>query len=137
MNACLQNAFAMTNLFLSLAAVSGFLAVAIGAFGAHGLESVLNADSMRTYQTGVQYHFYHTMALLGVGLLAMQIEPSRLLTIAGWAFVVGIVLFSGSLYILSISGIRWLGAITPLGGLAFLIGWGCLFWLALSVRSGV
>ena len=137
MNACLQNAFAMTNLFLSLAAISGFLAVAIGAFGAHGLESVLNADSMRTYQTGVQYHFYHTLALLGVGLLAMQIEPSRLLTIAGWAFVVGIVLFSGSLYILSISGIRWLGAITPLGGLAFLIGWGCLFWLALSVRSGV
>lgn len=127
----------MTNLFLSLAAISGFLAVSIGAFGAHGLESVLNTDSMRTYQTGVQYHFYHTLALFGVGLLAMQIEPSRILNIAGWAFVAGIVLFSGSLYLLSVSGIRWLGAITPLGGLAFLIGWGCLFWLALSNRTGM
>ncbi len=136
-NACLHNALAMTNLFLSLAAISGFLAVSIGAFGAHGLESVLSTDSMRTYQTGVQYHFYHTLALFGVGLLAMQIEPGRLLSIAGWAFVVGILLFSGSLYILSISGIRWLGAITPLGGLAFLVGWGCLFWLAITSRPGV
>lgn len=122
----------MTNLFLSLAACSGFLAVAIGAFGAHGLESVLTPDSMRTYQTGVQYHFYHSLALFGVVILSAQAEPARLLSIAGWSFVAGILLFSGSLYVLSVTGIRWLGAITPLGGVAFLIGWGSLAWLGLS-----
>ncbi len=132
MSAYIQNARAMTQLFLTLAACSGFLAVAIGAFGAHGLESVLTPESMRTYQTGVQYHFYHSLALFGVAILAAQLEPARLLNIAGWSFVAGILLFSGSLYVLSVTGIRWLGAITPLGGVAFLVGWGCLAWLGLS-----
>lgn len=132
MFACIHNARAMTNLFLTLAACSGFLAVAIGAFGAHGLESVLTPESMRTYQTGVQYHFYHSLALFGVAILSAQTEPARLMSIAGWSFVAGILLFSGSLYVLSVTGIRWLGAITPLGGVAFLIGWGSLAWLGLS-----
>lgn len=110
-------------LFIQLAAVFGALAVIIGAFGAHGLKERMSADLMTVYQTGVQYHFYHVLALLVVGLIALQTPPSSWLNISGWAFVVGIVIFSGSLYLLAISGIRWLGAITPIGGVAFIVGW--------------
>ena len=136
-NSSIHNAGAMVNLFLSLAAISGFLAVAIGAFGAHGLENLLSPESMRTYQTGVQYHFYHSLALFGVALLLLQTGPERLLSSAGWGFVIGIILLPGSLYLLSITGIRWLGAITPIGGVAFLVGWGCLLWFAISNRLTV
>ncbi len=110
-------------LFIQLAAVFGALAVIIGAFGAHGLKERIPADLMAVYQTGVQYHFYHVLALLAVGLIAAQTPPSSWLNISGWAFVVGILIFSGSLYVLAISGIRWLGAITPIGGVAFIVGW--------------
>lgn len=109
-------------LFLSLGALSGALAVLIGAFGAHGLKDRLCDQMLAVYKTGVEYHFYHTFALLGIGLLALHYK-SPLLTASGWSMVAGILLFSGSLYALSISGVRVLGAITPIGGLCFMVGW--------------
>ena len=112
---------------LLIAALNGFLVVAIGAFGAHALQARLLANGMAdTFQTGVHYHMFHTLALLIVALLAYHNTDSRLLTTAGFLFLVGIILFSGSLYALSLSGITWLGAITPLGGLGFLAAWACL-----------
>lgn len=110
------------NLFLSLGSISGALAVMIGAFGAHGLKDKLSEEMLAIYKTGVEYHFYHTLALLAVGLVAMHVK-SPLLTASGWSMAAGIVIFSGSLYALSISGIRVLGAITPIGGLCFIAGW--------------
>jgi len=109
--------------FLQLAALFGALAVVIGAFGAHGLKTRIAPDLMTVYQTGVQYHFYHVAALLAVGILALNTPPSLWLSLSGWAFVAGILIFSGSLYVLALSGIRWLGAITPIGGVAFIVGW--------------
>ena len=126
----------MPKTYLLLAAISGFLAVALGAFGAHGLRDKLSADLLAVYQTGVQYHFYHTLALLAVAVLMLlasssalpssSLAASSLLKWSGNLFAVGIVIFSGSLYLLAISGVRWLGAITPIGGVAFLAGWICL-----------
>jgi len=113
----------MAKIYLLLAALNGFVAVALGAFGAHGLRQKLSADMLAVYQTGVQYHFYHTLALLAVAVLMFQFSPSSLLRWSGALFFAGIVVFSGSLYVLSISGVRWLGAITPIGGVAFLAGW--------------
>lgn len=113
----------MENLFFLIGTLSGALAVVLGAFGAHGLEERLTPEKLDTYQIGVRYHFYHSLALVAVGL-AQGIWPGAgLLTTAGWLFVVGILLFSGSLYLLAVTGPRWLGAITPLGGLAFIAGW--------------
>ena len=109
-------------LFLTLGSISGALAVMIGAFGAHGLKDKLCEQMLTVYKTGVEYHFYHTLALLGIGLFALHYK-SALLTASGWSMVAGIVLFSGSLYALSISGIKILGAITPIGGLCFIAGW--------------
>ncbi len=108
--------------FLSLGSIGGALAVMIGAFGAHGLKGKLSEEMLAIYKTGVEYHFYHTLALLVIGLVAMHFK-SALLTASGWSMLVGIILFSGSLYALSISGIRVLGAITPIGGLFFIVGW--------------
>ncbi len=116
----------MSKIFLMLGAVNAFLAVALGAFGAHGLKSRLSPDLLEVYQTGVSYHMYHALGLLAVGLLAHWLSETVLLNWAGWMMVAGILLFSGSLYVLSITGIRWLGAITPLGGIAFLAGWALL-----------
>ena len=116
----------MANLFISLASLSGLLAVAFGAFGAHALRGRLDAYAMGVFETAVQYHFYHSLALLAVGVLALSQPHTVLLKSSGWLFLLGLVLFSGSLYILSLSGIKWLGAITPLGGLAFIAGWACL-----------
>lgn len=118
----------MAKTYLLIAALNGFIAVALGAFGAHGLKQRLSTDMLAVYQTGVQYHFYHTFALLAVALLMLQmpltnLSVSNALRWSGILFVTGIIIFSGSLYVLSLSGIRWLGAITPLGGLAFLAGW--------------
>jgi uncharacterized membrane protein YgdD (TMEM256/DUF423 family) len=109
-------------LFLSLGSISGALAVMIGAFGAHGLKNKLCEDMLAVYKTGVEYHFYHTLALLAVGLFALH-HKSALLTASGWSMVAGIIIFSGSLYALSISGVKVLGAITPIGGLCFIAGW--------------
>jgi len=102
-----------------------FIAVALGAFGAHGLK--LSDTAKHVYQTGVLYHLVHGLALLGVGWLSTVTPSAQLVKCAGWAFLIGILLFSGSLYLLSITGIKKLGIITPFGGLAFLIGWLCLF----------
>jgi uncharacterized membrane protein YgdD (TMEM256/DUF423 family) len=96
--------------------------VAAGAFAAHGLKARLSADNLEIWQTAARYHIYHALALLAVAYAAHR-WSNGLTTLAGWLFIAGIVLFSGSLYILSVSGIKWLGAVTPLGGLCFLAGW--------------
>ncbi|ETF05051.1 MULTISPECIES: DUF423 domain-containing protein [Pseudomonas] len=111
--------------FLMLAAFFGFTGVALGAFAAHGLKNRLTPEYLTIFHTGVTYQLMHTLALFGVALLATQIQ-GRLITWAGVSFTVGIVLFSGSLYLLTMTGISKLGIITPFGGLAFLIGWVCL-----------
>ncbi|MGY4819917.1 DUF423 domain-containing protein [Pseudomonas chlororaphis subsp. piscium] len=111
--------------FLMLAAFFGFTGVALGAFAAHGLKNRLSAEYLAIFHTGVTYQLVHTLALLGVALLATQI-PGRLVTWAGASFAVGILLFSGSLYLLTLTGFSKLGIVTPFGGLAFLIGWLCL-----------
>ncbi|CAI8843709.1 Uncharacterized membrane protein YgdD (TMEM256/DUF423 family) [Pseudomonas sp. IT-196MI5] len=111
--------------FLMLAAFFGFTGVGLGAFAAHGLKSRLSAEYMAIFHTGVTYQLVHALALLGVTFLAAQI-PGRLITWAGASFAIGILLFSGSLYVLTLTGIGKFGIITPFGGLAFLIGWLCL-----------
>jgi uncharacterized membrane protein YgdD (TMEM256/DUF423 family) len=115
----------MDRVFITVGALSGFLAVAAGAFGAHALRERLPADMLQVFQTAVTYQMYHALALVGVGILLARfsIDGSVWLTTAGWLFVAGTALFSGSLYLLSLSGTTWLGAITPLGGVAFLLGW--------------
>ena len=118
-------------LFLIPAAISGFLAVALGAFGAHALRGVLEGYLLQVFHTGVQYQFYHTLALALVALLPDR--PS--VRVAGWSFLTGIILFSGSLYVLALSGIHWLGAVTPLGGTAFLVGWAALLWSAVKLSG--
>lgn len=112
----------MARLWLGLAAISGFLAVALGAFGAHALKTRLTPEMLAVWRTGVDYQFYHALALLLLGMLARQ-TPSGTLDLAGGCFAAGIVLFSGSLYALALSEVRVLGAITPFGGLLFLAGW--------------
>lgn len=112
----------MERIWLALGAINAFLAVAAGAFGAHGLKARLPADLLAVFETGARYHMYHALALLAVGLLSLH-RPSGMLNGAGWALLAGIVIFSGSLYALSLTDIRVLGAITPIGGLAFLAGW--------------
>lgn len=115
----------MDRLFLSTSAVSALIAVGAGAFGAHALRDQLTPELLATWTTGANYQMYHALALLAVGVLMerLSIGGSPLLTAAGWLFIGGTVLFSGSLYVLALTGVTWLGAITPLGGLAFLAGW--------------
>jgi uncharacterized membrane protein YgdD (TMEM256/DUF423 family) len=120
----------MAQLFITLAAFNGFLAVALGAFAAHGLSSRLSEQLLATFQTGVQYHMYHALALTGIGILSLHYPASTALRAGGYLFLAGMLIFSGSLYVLALSGIRWLGAITPIGGVAFLAGWGALAWFA-------
>ena len=115
----------MLRVFLMLAAFFGFTGVALGAFAAHGLKSRLSEQYLAIFHTGVTYQLVHTLALFGVALLATHL-PGRLVTWAGICFALGIVLFSGSLYVLTMTGISKLGIITPFGGLAFLAGWVCL-----------
>ena len=112
-------------LWLLLGAVNGFLAVGFGAFGAHGLKARASAVDLTAFETGAQYHMSHALALLAVAWVASN-APSSLATTAGWAFTVGILLFSGSLYYLGITGSRALVLVTPIGGTAFMIGWFCL-----------
>ncbi|MGY8786583.1 MAG: DUF423 domain-containing protein [Pseudomonadales bacterium] len=120
----------MNKLIIILAAVNGFLAVSIGAFAAHMLRDRLSPELLNTFQTGVQYHMYHALGLFGIGLMMLNFPASNLLRISAYLMMAGIVLFSGSLYLLSITGIRWLGAITPLGGLCFLTAWALIVWFA-------
>jgi len=107
------------------------LAVAIGAFGAHGLKSHLSVEMIQIYKTGVEYHFYHALGLLLIGVIAISF-PSELLKWSAILLAVGIFLFSGSLYVLAITGMKWIGAITPLGGLGFIAGWVLLFMAVLK-----
>lgn len=110
------------------------LVVMLGAFGAHGLQSRLSAEMMEIFETGVQYHVYHALGLLAVGLLAVHIPDSSYLRWAGWLMLAGIIIFSGSLYVLSISGIRWLGAITPIGGVSFIAAWILMLLAILNMK---
>lgn len=113
-------------LFFLLGSISAGLAVALGAFGAHGLKARLTPDLLQTFETGVRYHLYHALALLAVAFALSRWSSTGLPAAAGWLFLAGTVLFSGSLYLLAVTGAKWLGAITPLGGVAFIAGWVCL-----------
>ena len=116
--------------FLVAGALSAAVAVMLGAFGAHALRSRLPTDLLAIYQTASQYHVYHALGLLAVGLLAVHLPASNALRWSGWLMLLGTVLFSGSLYVLAITGQRWLGAITPLGGTAWIAAWLLLAWAA-------
>lgn len=120
----------MERVFFGLGAVSAFLSVAAGAFGAHALRARIEPEMLAVFETGARYQMYHALGLLAVAWAAAR-RPGPWIGAAGWLFVLGTLLFSGSLYALALSGIRWLGAITPLGGMAFLAGWICL---ALAAR---
>jgi uncharacterized membrane protein YgdD (TMEM256/DUF423 family) len=121
-------------MWLFIAAVSAFWAVAAGAFGAHALRPLLGDDLAGVYRTGVEYHFYHALALLSVAWLDGKVR-SPAVGAAGLFFLAGTVLFSGSLYTMAITGIRGLGVITPLGGIAFLAGWACIIWVGIRHLS--
>ena len=108
--------------FLVIGAISGCLVVILGAFGAHGLKDVLDDYGLSIFNKAVLYHMFHTFAILVLGLIE-KIQPEIQLHLAGWAFLLGIVLFSGSLYILAVTGFKWMGMITPIGGVFFIIGW--------------
>jgi uncharacterized membrane protein YgdD (TMEM256/DUF423 family) len=120
----------MDRVFLALGAASAFLSVAAGAFGAHGLRSRLEPDLLAVFETGARYEMYHALGLIAVAWACTR-WPGAAVTAAGWLFVAGTVLFSGSLYALALTGVRSLGAVTPLGGVAFLVGWAALAWAAL------
>ena len=115
-------------LTLVLGAAFMFVAVALGAFGAHALKGRLAPDMTSVWQTAVQYQAWHALALFGLGLLMLHFPERAGLGLAGWLFVAGILLFSGSLYVLALTGVRGLGAVTPFGGVAFLAGWAVLVW---------
>jgi len=117
----------MGQIFLTIASILGGTSVAAGAFASHALKEKLSDRALEIFETGARYQMYHALALLLVALLLLRTETNQtLLTATGIAFIAGVIIFSGSLYALSLSGIKWLGAITPLGGVAFLVGWGCL-----------
>ena len=120
-----------TRSWIVTGAVAAGLGVMLGAFGAHGLKTRVTSEMLAVFETGVRYQMYHAFGLIVVGALAAS-RPRAALRVAGWAFVLGIVIFSGSLYVMTFTGMRWLGAITPLGGVSFIVGW---FALALGVRG--
>jgi uncharacterized membrane protein YgdD (TMEM256/DUF423 family) len=123
------------SLAIQAAALFGLLGVGLGAFGAHALKSTLISNGhLETYKTGVFYHLLHAAVLLGIGILADQ-QPTKALKLALWACITGIIIFSGTLYILSITGIGWLGAVTPLGGLSLMLCWVFIFIHALHLKQ--
>jgi uncharacterized membrane protein YgdD (TMEM256/DUF423 family) len=109
--------------FLAIGALAGMLAVVLGAFGAHALRTRLSTELLVIYQTGVQYHFWHALGLIAIGLALTHLPDSQALRMAGWLMLFGMLVFSGSLYLLALTGMRWLGALTPLGGAAFIAAW--------------
>jgi uncharacterized membrane protein YgdD (TMEM256/DUF423 family) len=122
--------------WIRIGAVLGFLGVAIGAFGAHGLKARLGAlGTTATFHTGVEYHFYHALALMVVGLMWGPLRARMASNVAGWAFLAGVILFSGSIYVLSVTGYKKLGMITPIGGVAFLVGWAALVVAAATMEG--
>ncbi len=121
----------MDRTFICLASILGGLSVMAGAFGAHSLKTQISDTALDIFKTGAQYQMYHALGLLLIGLFLRQTDtPQPLMVVAGWAFVAGVIIFSGSLYALSLTGIKWLGAIAPLGGVALIMGWGCLAFAA-------
>lgn len=118
----------MDRLFFILGSASAGIAVALGAFAAHALKARLSPEMLAAYETGVRYQMFHALALLAVAWASTRWPASTAITASGWLFVAGTVLFSGSLYALSLTGVRGLGAVTPIGGLAWLVGWACLAW---------
>jgi uncharacterized membrane protein YgdD (TMEM256/DUF423 family) len=109
--------------FVVLGSLNAFLAVALGAFGAHGLKSKVSAEMLTVWQTGVQYHMFHALGLILLGILIHLLPQIAQLRVSGWLFFSGIILFSGSLYVMVLSGVRALGMVTPIGGITFLLGW--------------
>lgn len=125
----------MTRIFLGIAAILGGISVAAGAFGAHALKEKLSEQAISIFETAARYQMYHALALLLVALLLSRAETAQsTLIAAGFSFIAGVVIFSGSLYALSFTGIKWLGAITPVGGVGFLVGWGCLAIASFSFK---
>ena len=122
----------MVKFWLISAAISGFLSVALGAFGAHSLKNILDEYGKSIYEKAVLYQMFHTMALFAVGVM-QHFDKETSFSIAGWGFFAGIILFSGSLYVMAITGTKWLGTMTPFGGMAFLFGW---FWLGWALIKG-
>jgi uncharacterized membrane protein YgdD (TMEM256/DUF423 family) len=116
----------MTRIFLAIASMLGGISVVFGAFASHALRDRLSANSLAIWETGTKYQMYHALALMLVALLISRFPDSVLLVVAGYAFIVGTFIFSGSLYGLTLTGIKWLGAITPIGGMGLIIGWLCL-----------
>jgi uncharacterized membrane protein YgdD (TMEM256/DUF423 family) len=117
----------MDRFFFSAGSLAAFVAVGFGAFGAHSLRSRLSPEMLTIFEVGVRYQMYHALGLIAVAWATTR-WPESYLNAAGWAFIVGIIIFSGSLYLLSLTGMRWLGAITPIGGISFLLGWAILVW---------
>lgn len=114
--------------FLIIGAIAMMLGVLLGAFGAHGLKGRIEPQLFEAYKTGVEYHLYHALGLILLGVITYQFPQASGLVWGGWCLLVGIILFSGSLYTLAFTGLRWVGAITPIGGISFIIGWGCIAW---------
>ncbi len=123
----------MSSGWFGIGAIAGAIGVLLGAFGAHGLKSRVDADLLAVFETGVRYHMYHALALLAVGWAATR-WPGTWVSTSGWLFLVGIVVFCGILYLMTLTGARWLGAVTPLGGVAFISGWIALAVAALQGR---
>lgn len=123
----------MERIFFIIAACSAFMAVAAGAFGTHGLQGRLDADMLAVFEIGVRYQMYHAIALIGVSFACTQ-WPGKFVSVGGWLLVIGSIFFSGSLYLLSLTGMKGLGAITPIGGMLLLAGWLCLAGGALKSR---
>jgi len=117
---------------VAFGAVLALLGVGLGAFGAHALKARLAADMLAVYQTGVQYHLWHALGVVLIGILVQLLPGAKWLPVAGWLMVAGVVIFSGSLYALSLSGVRVLGAVTPLGGVALLLAWGMVAYAVLK-----
>jgi uncharacterized membrane protein YgdD (TMEM256/DUF423 family) len=117
--------WAMDRTFMLIGALAGVVGVGLGAFGAHGLRGRLSPEMLAVFETGVRYHMYHALALVATAALMGRLD-GRFINAAGWLFTAGIVLFSGSLYAMALTGVTIFGAITPIGGVAFLAGWACL-----------
>ena len=124
----------MQKFALFAGSINAMLAVILGAFGAHGLKGRLTEEMLSVYQTGVQYHFYHSLGLIIIGVVAFYLPASTLLKWSATVMLAGIVLFSGSLYLLALTDVRWLGMITPLGGIAFIVAWLLLAKAALNLK---
>jgi uncharacterized membrane protein YgdD (TMEM256/DUF423 family) len=113
----------MQSVFLFFGALSALIGVGMGAFGAHGLKNILSPELLAVYQTGVNYQMWHALGLIGIALMRQQFSESKLLIWSGWLMLFGILLFSGSLYLLAILNLKWLGMLTPIGGVSFIVAW--------------